>query len=213
MRSSRAILLVLLVAGCGEPRGADAGDASSRFDAGPGRATRDGGGSSDGGRADAGDGRSVDAGRPDAGEPDAGPLVALPGQSCSAAVPCADGPTMECRGGPTCGDEWRCVEVAGCKESGTSWCGCDGVTFTEPTTCPRRPHAYAGECAPPGGLDCDPRGAEHCLIFPDPCASGWAFPVRGGCFETRCVPLSECACSEDAECPEGRCVMGRCAVD
>lgn len=202
---ARDVLCALLVA-CGSPPAADAGlDAAPTGEVDAGQR--------DAGRLDAGvdDAGPVDDGRGDAGAADAGLTLAQPGEVCSDERPCARAPTMACEGGPSCGEEWRCAE-RGCGDGPTTFCGCDGETVTYGTTCPSRPFLHEGACAGPDGFDCNPIGATPCPILPQPCERGWTNPVTT-CIESRCVPVSECGCSSDADCPAGStCDGSRCRL-
>ena len=126
-------------------------------------------------------------------------------------MPCMDG--RICSGGPTCGDPWTCVaSTIPCTDDAVEYCGCDGVTFRDSSTCPTRPFERMGPCAPADGFNCD--GSTVLCRAPEPmCPPGEVAEVMDSCWTFRCVPLTECGCSATRACPAGsRCddATGRC---
>ena len=177
--TARSVLAALLLAGCGSSTPSDGGS-DAGFDAGRADAGFDGG-------FDAGTDAGTDAGR-DSGVGE--------GSTCTPEVRC--GTNLECVGGPACSDPWRC-EYRPCSDGFFFWCGCDGVTFSSPSSCVNRPYLHAGPCAGAEGFDCDPAGI-WCPEKVD-CPPGQVASVAPGICRGFCVPLTDCACTDDALCP------------
>ena len=189
VRGRTLILVCTALVGCSGAHARDAGWTDAGADGG-----LDGGGL-DGG-ADAGHDAAVgDAGElGDAASADAGSLT------CSPEAPCVVG---VCAGGPSCGDPWSCVAAAvDCLDDSFEYCGCDGASFFDSSTCPTRPFAHPGACAGPAGFSCDRRGVS-CRAVEPICPAGQVAEVDAGgtCWTFRCVPLTDCACADSAECP------------
>lgn len=132
-----------------------------------------------------------------AGEPgvDAGPSERV----CRANVDCRAG--EQCLGAEGCGTPWTCQTVGGCTRDLVPFCGCDGTTFMNSSTCPGRPYARRGPCGivpPPvdaGPIDggdeppplCpadDARGVGNCAAF-------FGYRWDGA----RCVGVGGCSCA------------------
>jgi len=205
------MVIVGLLAGCGDGASDEDGGAMS-MDAGP--VSTDAAAAGDAGiGADAGDpgsdagstddaGAGLDAGATDGGQPDGGGAVA-----CTATMPCPSGGV--CGGGPTCDDAWTCsFTPMPCTDDLVEYCGCDGSTFSGSSTCPDRPFAHRGPCAGAMGFDCD-RTKIRCRAVEPTCPAGQVPEVMGSCWSFRCVPLTECGCTDGAQCPfEATCDAG-----
>jgi hypothetical protein len=174
----------------------------------------DGGGDSDSGIRRDGGGLLSDAGelpdgaRPDAGgSTDAGSLPDATFPICSAESPCLGGICT----GTSCDETWRCIPSdIGCTDDAAPYCGCDGVTFRDSSTCPSRPYAHRGECE--DGVDCNPT-LVLCDALPPICAGTTVPEVSSGCWTGRCVEITECRCTPAAipHCPAPYTCMGaRC---
>lgn len=197
MKTSTWIFACTLFLGaCGD--GTSGGDGGSATDTG----SSDAGSSDAGGEADAG-GETDASGETDAGGPgddsgtgaDAGPT-----NICTADMPCVGG--LICAGSPSCDGAWSCIASGiPCTDDAVSYCGCDGVEFTDSSTCVTRPFRHRGACAGPTGLDCD-ASRVRCRLFPPMCPDGLVAEVEGTCWTTRCVPLIDCRCTDTAQCPE-----------
>lgn len=88
-----------------------------------------------------------DAGIADAsyGIPDGDEPITTRDRTCSSSAECRGGEI--CYGPPGCGMEWRCERVRGCARGGrTTFCGCDGESFTAPRHCPGQPYTRQGSC-------------------------------------------------------------------
>lgn len=180
--------------------GAHANDAG-RVDGGiEDAATNEGGAPDAGDDAVASDAAVSDAGASDAGEPSDAAAGDAGIVTCSADAPCV---SAVCMGGPTCGDPWFCVETAmACTDDSFEYCGCDGASFFDSSTCPTRPYAHTGACAGTAGFSCDRRGVS-CRAVEPVCPAGQVAEVSAGgtCWTFRCVPLTDCGCTDSAECP------------
>jgi len=129
------------------------------------------------------------------------------GPACTAVMACAPG--LTCVGGVACTDRWFCAALdRACTDDLAPYCGCDGATFYDSSTCPRRPYAHMGECETmPEASSCDPRDVT-CTRVPMPdCPEGYAPRVLDGCWNG-CVPLSTCSCTQITACPTGYCCYG-----
>lgn len=173
-----------------------------------------GGGSDSGIRRDSG-GPLTDAGEVtrDAATVDAGEVMrdaALPDASfpiCSEESLCLGGVCT----GTSCDETWFCVPSdRGCTDDAFPYCGCDGVTFRDSSTCPTRPYAHRGACE--DGVDCNPT-LVACDSLPPACAGTTVPEVVSGCWSGRCVEITECRCTPAAipHCPSPYTCMGtRC---
>jgi len=196
-------VLLAFAAGCGDGMSSD--DAGvTNMDAGGG--TVDAGGDPvDSGSTDSGPTASdsgpatPDAGSSlqDAGTSDAGD----PGMVCTAEMACTGGAI--CVGGPSCDTPWDCIlSTRPCTDDLVEYCGCDGAVFRDSSTCPTRPFAHMGACAGTAGFNCD-RSTITCRAAEPMCPEGQVAEVMGACWTFRCVPLTECGCTDGAECPMG----------
>ena len=186
----------------------DGGGGSSSGGAGQGGSAGNSGGTSgnatggsDGGEGTGGTG-AVDGGYDDAGD-DGGVVDPW---ACSVTQPCTGG--FLCVG-YECGIAWACethyIEPDGgtlehpCPPETATYCGCDGVTYTSPATCPDRPYRHVGECG--SGYDCDPLD-DRCGGMPT-CPQGQTASIDfDNCFSD-CVPSTSCRCEFVWECPQG----------
>lgn len=126
--------------------------------------------------------------------PDAGPGVDVPlatadvpstpadrpgPRTCTRSAECAPGEA--CTGGPGCGVPWTCGPALGrpCTDDLAVFCGCDGQTFMDSSSCPGRPYRNPGACA---GGDASVPG---CNI------RGTVCPVNTECRIDRCT---SCRC-------------------
>jgi hypothetical protein len=127
----------------------------------------------------------------------AGSGGATGGQSaCSPTAPCATGLCV----GASCGSGWTCVvDDRTCATNLADYCGCDGVTFQDSSTCPTRPYAYRGACGQ--GTNCDPRDVV-CNTLPPTCGQLQVPRVVGDCYDGSCVPIDQCLCTVAEECPD-----------
>ncbi|MCB9597553.1 MAG: hypothetical protein H6719_32845 [Sandaracinaceae bacterium] len=197
-----ACVVALIAAGCdsGTPSSDDGG--ASGMDAGVG-ATDGGGAGTDGGAVDAGSidaGEGSDGGAVDGGAgSDAGSTPIDGGGLCTPETPCTGGAI--CVGGPLCADGWSCIESdRPCTDDLVEYCGCDGATFSDSSTCPTRPFAHMGPCPGAAGFDCD-RSRVTCRAVEPTCGPGLVAEVEGSCWTFRCVPLTDCGCTDGAQCP------------
>lgn len=119
--------------------------------------------------------------------------------TCSSTMPCPAG--MVCLGTMACDGVWSCLLHAQhpCPTEIFPYCGCDGVTFMSPFTCPDRPYDRIGACN--DGFSCAPTR----LLCPDeaepPCPAGQVPTIVHGRYTTMCVPISSCRCEYAYECP------------
>jgi len=130
----------------------------------------------------------------------AGVDASSPG-ACATSFACTN--DMPCTGGAICigsgcAGPWSCV-LSGrlCTDDSAPYCGCDGVTFYDSSTCPTQPFEYQGACGTV--VNCDLRDA-FCPTLPPTCPPGQVPSVSGGCFGA-CVPIGTCACTAADECP------------
>jgi hypothetical protein len=198
----RTIPWALLLAACGGASAVDAGSNDAGFDAG----------ARDSGVADAAADANitvVDAAVDASTEPDAATPDAGGGEECRADALC--GASQRCSGSG-CFARWTCVPMGACTEDEVEYCGCDGLSFFDSSTCPRRPFMARGPC-PTTPVNCDVRDVE-CFETPIPCPAGMATEVEGTCWGS-CVRIERCACTKTDECPfapeEASCASdGRC---
>jgi hypothetical protein len=177
-------------------------DAAARVDGGV-SLIDGGGGSDDGGGGPIDAGASEDSGltRIDGGAP-----------TCSAESPC--GPDGVCTG-TSCDTAWECLPPigGGCTDDVAPFCGCDGVTFGDSSSCPTRPYAHRGPCE--DGVDC---GVARvlCDSLPPRCEGTTVPSVSDGCWTGRCVEITNCRCTtlpEVPDCPAPyECDGSRCAA-
>jgi len=125
------------------------------------------------------------------------------GGSLGRTGPCYDEPCdTYCVG--SCDDGFVCdPEPVSCTGAITTWCGCDGETFTTPSGCPTKAYDYGGACTDEGAsYDCNP---DHivCLpiVAPEPCPDGEVYSVISSCYGD-CVPIDHCACDSADDCPD-----------
>jgi len=86
-----------------------------------------------------------------------------------------------------------------CPAETMSFCGCDGVTFVAPVTCPDHPYQHAGACD--DGYDCNPNH-NLCAQSPPSCEPDAAPSIVDECYAS-CVPATDCRCEFNWECPVG----------
>lgn len=95
---------------------------------------------------------------------------------------------------------WVCaVSGAPCTDDLAPYCGCDGETFHDSSSCPTQPFAYRGECMSDPGVNCDTHTVT-CRAFPPDCPSGQAPSVVSSCWG-ECVPIERCRCEVEDNCP------------
>lgn len=69
--------------------------------------------------------------------------------TCTNETPCVGG---VCIGMGCTGPAWECVFTGmACTDDLAAYCGCDGLTFYDSSTCPTQPFADRGACDPAGG--------------------------------------------------------------
>lgn len=200
--SSSLVVLTLLALGCGDGGSAsDSGTDSSVADSGVDSNVTDSG-PADSNIPDTStlaDSSTADSGAPDAmtdAAADTGADAGDPG-TCSAGSPCTGGAL--CVGGPACSDAWSCIlSDRACTDDLVPYCGCDGVTFMDSSTCITQPVAHLGSCE--AGANCD-RRAVMCRRVEPTCPDGQVAEVLGSCWSERCLPIGECGCRSGAECP------------
>jgi len=86
-----------------------------------------------------------------------------------------------------------------CPTDTIEYCGCDGVTFVAPVTCPDRPYQHPGSCDE--GFNCNPND-NLCAESGPTCDPGEAPSIVDECYAT-CVPATDCRCEFNWECPTG----------
>jgi len=89
-----------------------------------------------------------------------------------------------------------------CSEDWNPVCGCDGVTYSNACVAQQGQASvdYEGECAPPeGSYDCVLDNLSCLVAFPV-CEEGQVPTADGACFGP-CVPIEECACDSQDDCP------------
>ncbi len=121
------------------------------------------------------------------------------------AIYCVD---VDCPGacrGTTCptdaqpNGDWVCDTSGACTDDIQAYCGCDGATFQGSGSCPQRAFAHEGEC---DKVDCSPSAITcQTLVPPAACPAGQVHSVKDNCYGP-CVPISQCACSSSAACPD-----------
>jgi len=117
--------------------------------------------------------------------------------ACTANTPCRDG--LICFG-LSCDERWECgphYAPHPCPMDAVPYCGCDGVTFQSPSTCPERPYLHIGACT--DGTNCDPTDLRCSQQEPD-CPEGMLASIVNGIYGP-CVPFSSCRCEFIWECP------------
>jgi hypothetical protein len=125
---------------------------------------------------------------------------------CTGDKPCAAG---VCEGA-SCDGTWTCSsDGRACTTDLVEFCGCDGTTFKDSSSCPRRPVAFRGKCE--DGVSCDVRKVTCSTAAPS-CIEGNVPRVVGSCYDGTCVPLGHCTCTDVADCPAGKlmCIEQRC---
>ena len=97
---------------------------------------------------------------------------------CNGDNPCAAGVCM----GASCSGSWSCgATTVACAADLTDYCGCDGLTFQDSGSCPRKPFAYKGKCE--DGVSCDVRQVT-CSTATPACAYEEDVPrVVGSCYD------------------------------
>jgi hypothetical protein len=118
---------------------------------------------------------------------------------CNGDNPCAAGVCM----GASCSGSWSCgATTVACAADLTDYCGCDGLTFQDSGSCPRKPFAYKGKCE--DGVSCDVRQVT-CSTATPACAYEEDVPrVVGSCYDGTCVPIGHCTCTTAADCPSSK---------
>lgn len=115
---------------------------------------------------------------------------------CTNAMPCTGGSICS---GSSCASTWTCVFSAmPCTDDAAPYCGCDGTTFYDSSTCPLQPFAHRGECGTV--ISCDRRNA-LCPALPPDCPTGQVPSVEGGCWG-ECVDIGACTCETSEECAD-----------
>ena len=132
------------------------------------------------------------------GVPASGGTTATGGRTtCSWNQPCATGLCV----GDYCGLGTCIVDGRDCTGSLIDYCGCDGVSFQDSSTCPKRPYAYPGACGQ--GPNCDQR--EVLCEMTTPTCGPWQVPrVVGNCYDGTCISINQCSCTAAEECPDSR---------
>lgn len=168
---------------------ADSGGSSSRS----GGASGDGDGDGDGAGGSAGDG---DGAGGSAGGGDGN------GGGHSGDDSCTDGTCTGACVGSSCDDEWSCnTEALICTGDSAEYCGCDGATFTDSGSCPKRAFSHRGACEKIRVVDCNP-GNVTCRRAQPECAEPLEYPqVVDGCWGD-CIVITECACMGNDDCPD-----------
>lgn len=138
-----------------------------------------------------------------AGKPGSGGAAGAAGPSC-ATSPCANGICTGTQQG--CDGAWTCAPITGaCTMDLASYCGCDGVTYQDSSTCPTRPYLFKGTCDQ--GASCNSAQVACNGIAPT-CPSGQAPSVVNGCWG-QCIWIEYCQCTTPTDCPSGHsCRMG-----
>jgi hypothetical protein len=78
-----------------------------------------------------------------------GECETTPTPLCTSETPCTGGGVCY---GESCGAPWQCLFTGmACTDDAAPYCGCDGATFYDSSTCPTRPWAHRGECDPASG--------------------------------------------------------------
>ena len=119
---------------------------------------------------------------------------------CTPTQPCPEG--MSCVG-DGCDGDWQCFAHAQspgehpCPTDYEAYCGCDGVTFMAPRTCPDRPYQHEGSCE--DGVSCDSTALQCSGVEPT-CPDGQVPSVVNGRYGA-CVTFGTCRCDSDAQCP------------
>lgn len=66
-------------------------------------------------------------------------------RTCTSSTDCRGGEI--CYGPPGCGMAWRCERARGCARGGrTTFCSCEGETFSAQRNCPGQPYTRRGAC-------------------------------------------------------------------
>lgn len=142
----------------------------------------------------------------DAGADNGNPIEPQ-GSECTADTPCTSGLCA----GTSCWQTWTChLTTVACTADLVDYCGCDGITFQDSSTCPQRPFAVKGACE--DGVSCDTRMVT-CSTPKPACVDGEVPRVVGNCYDGTCVPSDLCTCTTAADCPaDGKflCVDQRC---
>jgi hypothetical protein len=184
--------------------GADAGSggATAEGQSSGGGSPQDDGGNASGGRV-ATDAPEFSGGSTGSGGTSSGGASGAGGQD-EQTGPCYD---EHCEGSceGNCDDGFTCNEdeILVCAAAFTTVCGCDGVSFQLPSSCPTLGYDHDGACEGPGAsYDCNP---DHitCLpiVAPEPCPTGEVYSVQSSCYG-ECVPVGQCACASHADCPD-----------
>jgi hypothetical protein len=128
------------------------------------------------------------------------PFKCTASQACTGQLLCA---------GPNCSTmPWDCVShldmppgflAHPCPTETMEFCGCDGVTFEAPPTCPDRPYQHAGSCG--DGYNCNASNV-GCTDAVPTCPPGQAASIVNDCF-AECVSTLDCRCEYNWQCPTG----------
>ncbi len=175
--------------------GVDSGSGAASGGAGSGASTSGGAANGSGGDASSGGGASG-----------GGMASGGSGAASGGAGSCLEGTCQGTCEGTTCGGEWICnTEQGACTSDLRQYCGCDGKTFEDSSSCPSKAYEKRGACDGGGTAttkSCDVSKV-RCRQLPPTCPKNFEYAeVKDACWTGVCLAVAECGCTKNAECPD-----------